>query len=102
VGEVVVSKLCGLCYKSFSIVIYDRNDNGLYFKTTIVANLTTIVADLTMIIANLALARSVNYYCKIRSKLKRTFTIVNYDPIPFIVQATGVVMTSVACTIKIF
>ncbi len=64
------------------IVIYDRNDNGLYYKTTIVANLT-------MVIANLALARSVNNDHKVRCKLKRTFTIINYNPKPFIVQATG-------------
>jgi len=46
------------------IIIY--NDNGMYYITTIVANL--------------ALARSVYYDCKVRCKLKRTFTIVNYDP----------------------
>jgi hypothetical protein len=56
----------GLYYKSFTIVIYNRNDNGLYYKTTIVANL--------------ALARSVNYNCKVRCKLKRTFMVVNYNP----------------------
>jgi hypothetical protein len=73
---------CGLYYKSFTIVICDRNDNGLHYKTTIVANLATIVP-------NLALARSVNYDHKVRCKLKRTFTIVNYDPKPFILQAAG-------------
>jgi hypothetical protein len=56
------------------IIIYVHNDNGLYYKT--------------MIVANLALARSINYDCKVCCKLKRTFTIVNYDPKPFIVQAT--------------
>jgi hypothetical protein len=45
-----------------------------------------IVANLTMIVANLALARSVNYDCKVRCKLKHTFTIVNYDPKSFIEQ----------------
>jgi hypothetical protein len=49
-----------------------------------------IVANLTAIIANLALARSVNYDRKVCCKLKRTFMIVNYNPKPFIVQATGV------------
>ena len=73
---------CGLYYKSFTIIIYNRNDNGLYYKTMIVANLTTIVA-------NLALARNINYDCKVCCKLKCTFTIVNYDPKPFIVQTTG-------------
>ncbi len=68
--------------KNFMIAIYDCIDNGLYYKTMIVANLTTIVA-------SLALARSVNYDCKVRCKLKRTLMIVNYDPKPFIVQATG-------------
>jgi len=42
-----------------------------------------------MIVANLTLARGVNYDHKVRCKLKRTFMIVNYDPKPFIVQATG-------------
>jgi hypothetical protein len=72
----------GLYYKRFTVVIYDHNDNGLYYKTTIVANLTTITA-------NLALARRVNYIRKVCCKLKCTFTIANYDPKPFIVQATG-------------
>ncbi len=36
----------------------------------------------------LAFARIINYVRKLRSKLKNTFTIVNYDPKPFIVQAT--------------
>jgi hypothetical protein len=75
-------KSSGLYYKNFTIVIYDHNGNGLYYKTMIVANLTTIVA-------NLALSRSVNYDHKVCCKLKLTFTIVNYDPKPFIVQATG-------------
>ncbi len=48
-----------------------------------------IVANLTMIIANLALARSINYNHKVRCRLKRTFTIVNCNSKPFIVQATG-------------
>ncbi len=34
--------------------------------------------------ANLALARIVNYDCKLGSKLKRTFTIVNYGRETFI------------------
>jgi hypothetical protein len=71
---------CGLYYKSFTIIIYDRNDNGLYYKTMIISNLTTIVA-------NLALARSIKY------ELKRTFTIVNYNPKPFIVQSTEIFLS---------
>ncbi len=63
----------GLYYNIFTIVIYDHNDNGLYYKTMIIANLT-------MIIANLALARSVNYNRKVHCQLKCTFTIVNYKP----------------------
>jgi hypothetical protein len=27
--------ICGLYYKCFMIVIYDRNDSGQYYKTTI-------------------------------------------------------------------
>jgi len=46
-----------------------------------------IIANLTMTIANIALARSVNYVHKVHCKLKRTFTIINYDPKPFIAQA---------------
>ncbi len=57
------------------IVIYNHNDNGLYCKT--------------VILANLALARSVNYDCKVCCKLNCTFTIVNYDRKIFIVQAIG-------------
>jgi hypothetical protein len=72
-----------LYYKSFKIVIYNHNDNGLYYKTTIIDNLT-------MSKANLALGRSVNYNRKVQCKLKRTFMIVNYDPKPFIVQATNI------------
>jgi len=73
-------RLSGLYYKSFRIVIYDHNDNGLYYKGTTVANLTTIVA-------NLALSRSVNYDRKVH--WKSTFMIINYDTKPFIVQANG-------------
>jgi hypothetical protein len=73
---------CGLNYKSFMIIIYDHYDNGLYYKTTIAANLTKIVA-------NLPLARSVNYDHKVHCKLKHTFMIINYNHKPFIVQATG-------------
>jgi hypothetical protein len=49
-----------------------------------------------MIIANLAFAISVNYDRKLGYKLKHTFTIVNYDPKPFIVQATGKCATVVS------
>jgi hypothetical protein len=45
--------------------------------------------------ANLALARSINYDRKVCCKLKRTFTMVNYDPKPFIVQATDYNNTNV-------
>ncbi len=75
--------ISGLYYKIFTIIIYDRNDNGLYYKTMIIANLTTIIA-------NLALAKSINYDPTVCCKMKHTFTIINYDPKPFIVQATGV------------
>ncbi len=46
-----------------------------------------------MIVANLALARSINYDRNVCCKLKCTFTIVNYDPKPFIGEATGVMFT---------
>jgi hypothetical protein len=48
------------------IVINNCNDNGLNYKTTIVANI--------------ALARSLNYDHKVCWKLKRTFMIVKYNP----------------------
>ncbi len=47
-----------LCYKYFTIVIYDCNDTGMYYKT--------------IILASLALVRSINYDCKVGCKLKRT------------------------------
>jgi len=74
----IVAKLAGY---EFSGQFYDRNDNGLYYKTTIVPNLSTIVGNFT-------LARSVNYNPKVRCKMKRTFIIVNYDPKASILQAT--------------
>ncbi len=75
---VKVLMYCGLYYKSFTTVIYyyndsmitiydhnhstsviyDCNDSGQYYKT--------------MILANFALARSINYNCKVCSKLKHT------------------------------
>jgi hypothetical protein len=64
---------CGLYFKSITIAFYNRN--------------VTIVDNLYVIIANLALARSINYNHK-GCKLKSTFTIVNYDPKPFIVKAS--------------
>jgi hypothetical protein len=67
------------------VVIYNRNCNVLYYETMIVANLT-------MIVANLASARNVNYNHTVCCKLKCAFTIVNYNPKPFIVQTTGVIV----------
>ncbi len=62
-GPVVRWKQCGLYYKSFmiviynrndsTIIIYDRNDKNQYYKT--------------WILSSLALARSVKYDCKLRS-----------------------------------
>jgi hypothetical protein len=58
---------CGLYYKSFTIVIYDRNGSGQHYKS-----FTIVIYDRngsgqhykTMILANLVLAQSVNYNCK--------------------------------------
>jgi hypothetical protein len=50
----------------------------------------------------LAFAISVNYDRKLGYKLKHTFTIVNYDPKPFIVQATGKCATVVSYGRKLF
>jgi hypothetical protein len=59
---------CGLYYKSFTIIIYDRNDSmiviynhndsGQYYKN--------------MILANFAFARSITCDRKVCCKLKRT------------------------------
>ncbi len=76
--EILIS---GLYYKSFTIVIYIYNDNGLYYKSTI--------------IANLALARRVNYDCKARCKLKHTFSILNYNPKHL--QYRGRILSCVCC-----
>ncbi len=69
---------CGPYYKCLLIVIYDRNESGLYCKTL------SILAE-----AKTNLAWLVNYDCKVCCKLKHTFMIVNYDHKTFIVQATG-------------
>ncbi len=52
------------------VAIYDHNDSGQHYKTTV--------------LANLSLAMSVNYDHKVHSKLKRTFPP---DRRTFIVQA---------------
>ncbi len=36
-GLIFVAKTSGLYYKSFTFVIYDRNDSGEYYKATILA-----------------------------------------------------------------
>ncbi len=54
---------CGLYYKKFMIVIYDRNDSCQYYNTMI-----TIISYAPNL--NLALASVINYDCKWRSKLK--------------------------------
>ncbi len=53
-SKAITPESSGLYFKSFTIVILDCNDNVMYYKTMIIANLTTIVA-------NLALARSINW-----------------------------------------
>ncbi len=90
---ILITLTSGLYYKSFTIIIYDCNDNGLYYKTMIVAHLT-------MIIATLALARGINYDRKVSCKLKHTFTIINYGSKPFIVQATGLNNFAINCKIN--
>ncbi len=42
----------------------------------------------------LALARSINYDCNLRPKLKHNLQSEIYDPKPFIVQATDVYILS--------
>ncbi len=61
-----------------------------------------IAANLTMIIANLALAWSINYDHKVCCKLNHVFIIVNYNPKPFIVQATDYNNTDVYANSFIF
>ncbi len=48
-----------------------------------------------MILADLAIARIVNYDCKVCCKFNSTFTIVNYDCETFIVQASGETLTCI-------
>ncbi len=56
-------------------IIYDCNDRALYYKTTI--------------LDNLSIAKSVNYDCELYCKLKSTITIVNYDRKTFVEQVKG-------------
>ncbi len=64
-----VSCPCGLYNKTFMIVFYYRNDSGLYYKTTIRANLASAIR--------------INYDHKVRCILKHAFlsylTIVDYN-----------------------
>jgi len=68
---------CGLYYKCFAIVIYDRNDCGQYYKTTIIIKAS--LASLSWII---------NYSHSLCSKLKCYLRLQIYNRKPFIVQAT--------------
>jgi len=79
-ANVIIKKSCitysyisSLYCKSFTIVICDRNDSGLWYKTTL--------------LENLALAESVNYDHKVGCKLKRTLRTKNYDLKTYVVQA---------------
>ncbi len=54
---------CGLYYKSFTVITDDRNDSSLYYKTT-------LLDKAKLILANLALAKGVNYDCKVCSRLE--------------------------------
>jgi hypothetical protein len=75
-GSVPQSASCGLYYKSFEIITYDRNDSAVviydcndscqYYKT--------------MIIANLALGKNVNYDRKV--PLSVPFTIMRSYVLP--------------------
>ncbi len=57
---------CSLHYKTFTIIIYDRNDSTIVtYNRNDSGQYYTI-----MILANLALARSANYNHKLRCKLK--------------------------------
>jgi hypothetical protein len=51
------------CSKGFTSVAYNCNDSGLYYKTM-------ILAKAKLILANFALARSINYVCKVFYELK--------------------------------
>jgi len=62
------------CTISFTTVIYNSNDSGLYYKTTIQANSS--------------LARSISYDRMVRSKLKRTLQLYLYVRKTVIVEAT--------------
>jgi hypothetical protein len=67
---------------------YDRDDSGLYYKTTI--------------LANLALPRSINQGGKVCCKLKNAFTIVDYNCKTFILQAAGDLLLTTKSTLSKF
>jgi hypothetical protein len=76
-GPTLVGKASGLCYASFTIVIYNHNDHGLHHKTTIM--IVSYAPNLA-----LALASVINYDCKwcrnlehhLLKTLEASFTIV--------------------------
>ncbi len=73
---------CGLYYKSFTIVIYDRNDSSQYYNIMIM--IISYAPNLT-----LALDSVINYDRKWCSKLKCNLRSKIYDLKTFMVQATG-------------
>ncbi len=68
--------------KGFTIVIYEHNGSGQYYKTTITAKAKQITAK-----ASLSQNRKLRSYFKLQTKSK--FTIANYDRETFTAQATG-------------
>jgi hypothetical protein len=71
----------GRYYKHVMVIIYDRNDWGLYYKTRILMFLVKAKY-------HLAIARCINYV-SLCCKLKRAFMIVNYNYRTLIIEATG-------------
>jgi hypothetical protein len=70
--------ICGLYYKQVTIVIYNRNDSGQYYKTTI-----------TIVIDDLSLSDASKVMLQIVASLIDAARGVIYDRHLFIVQATG-------------
>jgi hypothetical protein len=81
---VIFALTCGLYYKSVTVVVYCCSNRGLYYKCV----MTSKYASTSKTLA-LAFTRSLNYDRKVWCKLKRTFTIINYNRNTFTVQATG-------------
>jgi hypothetical protein len=58
IGQILFQIICGLYHKTSVIVIYDRNDSGQYYKTTI----TIVFMIVFTILAKAKAKASLHYY----------------------------------------